>query len=62
MALIGLGEALAHWPNAAIPEEGLASIRAGAGVTIISRLSSGAAFLAKSVVYASADRGTHVRL
>jgi hypothetical protein len=49
---------LANWPGSAIPEEGLAHIQAGAGVTITSTLTSGAGFLARAVVYAVADRGT----
>lgn len=49
---------LANWPAGKIPEEGLDHIKAGAGVTLTSKLSSGAAFLARSVVYAVADRGT----
>lgn len=49
---------LSNWPEGRIPEEGLPQIKAGAGVTLTSKLSSGAAFLARSVVYAVADRGT----
>jgi len=49
---------LEKWPQGLLPEDGLPHIEAGAGVTITSTLSSGAATLAKSVVYAVADRGT----
>jgi hypothetical protein len=51
-------EDLSRWEPGSIPKEGLAHIEAGAGVTIVSKLSSGAAFVARSVVYAVADRGT----
>lgn len=49
---------LAKWPAGAIPEEGLASIRGGAGITVTRRIQSGDSFLSKSIVYAIADRGT----
>lgn len=49
---------LSSWPDGRIPEEGLGHIKAGAGVTLTTTLSSGAAFLSRSVVYAVADRGT----
>lgn len=49
---------LAKWPAGQIPEEGLGHIKAGAGVTLTSTLTSGPGFLARSVVYAVADRGT----
>jgi hypothetical protein len=49
---------LSRWPNGSIPEEGLDSIEGGAGVTVTRRISSGNAFVAKSIVYAIADRGT----
>lgn len=49
---------LANWPDGRIPAEGLGHIKAGAGVTLTTTLSSGAAFLSRSVVYAVADRGT----
>jgi len=49
---------LDNWPQGALPEEGLGHIQAGAGVTITSTLSSGGVGVAKSVVYAVADRGT----
>ncbi|HEV3344366.1 MAG TPA: hypothetical protein VG125_28580 [Pirellulales bacterium] len=49
---------LAKWPSGKIPDEGLGQIRAGAGVTITSSLSSGVLSLSRSVVYAVADRGT----
>lgn len=51
-------EDLSKWPTGAIPEEGLAHIQAGAGVTSISTLSSGVLSVSRSVVYAVADRGT----
>jgi hypothetical protein len=52
-------EDLSRWPQGALPKEGLGHIQAGAGVTITATLSSkGGDFLAKSVVYAVADRGT----
>jgi hypothetical protein len=51
-------EDLSHWPQGMLPEEGLGHVRAGAGVTVITKVSQGGAFLAKSVVYAVADRGT----
>jgi hypothetical protein len=49
---------LSKWPDGAIPQEGLASIRGGAGITVTRRMTSGDTFLAKSIVYAIADRGT----
>jgi hypothetical protein len=49
---------LDKWPSGKIPEEGLDHIRAGAGVTITSTLSSGVLALSRAVVYAVADRGT----
>lgn len=49
---------LDRWPNGLIPDEGLPHIRAGAGVTLTTALTNGAATLARSVVYAVADRGT----
>ncbi|HEV3021152.1 MAG TPA: hypothetical protein VGX76_01745 [Pirellulales bacterium] len=49
---------LANWPPGAIPDEGLPHIRAGAGVTITCTLTTGASVIARSVVYAVADRGT----
>jgi hypothetical protein len=49
---------LSKWPGGAIPDEGLASIRGGAGITVTRRLQSGDGFLAKAIVYAIADRGT----
>lgn len=49
---------LANWPQGALPEEGLGHVEAGAGVTITTTLSSGGVGIAKSVVYAVADRGT----
>ncbi|HEX5445841.1 MAG TPA: hypothetical protein VFW87_18585 [Pirellulales bacterium] len=49
---------LAHWPTGMIPEEGLAHIKAGAGVTSVTTLSSGGQSLSRSVVYSVADRGT----
>lgn len=49
---------LSKWPAGAIPDEGLGSIHGGAGITVTRRLSNGDAFLAKSLVYAIADRGT----
>jgi hypothetical protein len=52
-------EDLANWPDAAVRfrPEGLAQIRAGGGVCLTERLSSGNRFIAKSIVYASAARG-----
>ncbi|MBI3861260.1 MAG: hypothetical protein HY290_05135 [Planctomycetia bacterium] len=49
---------LSKWPAGSIPGEGLDSINGGAGITVTRRVSSGDAFLAKSIVYAIADRGT----
>lgn len=46
------------WPPGSLPEEGLPNIQAGAGVTYTTSLSSGGVGVAKSVVYAVADRGT----
>lgn len=47
-----------QWPEGSIPLEGIEWIRAGAGVTVTDTLTQGRAFLAKSRVYAVADRGT----
>lgn len=49
---------LSRWPDGTLPKDGLSHIQAGAGVTVTASLSSGGAFLAKSIVYAVADRGT----
>jgi hypothetical protein len=50
---------LGNWPEGSIPSDrGRAQIEAGAGVTITERLTQGNRFLAKAVVYASADRST----
>lgn len=49
---------LSKWPRGAFPADGLASIRGGAGVTISRKITQGDAFVAKSTVYAVADRGT----
>lgn len=50
---------LTNWPEGSIPsEQGRAKIASGAGVTITQRLSQGKRFVAKAVVYASADRNT----
>jgi hypothetical protein len=49
---------LTKWPTGAIPQEGLDSIHGGTGITVTRRISSGDAFIAKSIVYAVADRGT----
>jgi len=50
---------LANWPEGSLDPRGLQSIQAQAGVTSTRKLqSSTGAFLAKSIVYAVADRGT----
>ncbi|HTI51426.1 MAG TPA: hypothetical protein VL475_10760, partial [Planctomycetaceae bacterium] len=49
---------LRKWPAGSIPSEGLASVEAGGGLTVTHTLTQGNAFHAKSVVYATADRGT----
>ncbi|MEX0712157.1 MAG: hypothetical protein WD278_07390, partial [Pirellulales bacterium] len=49
---------LQRWPDGAIPEAGLPSIKTGAGITVTQKLSSGDRFVARSVVCAVADRGT----
>ena len=50
---------LDNWPDGSIPSaQGRDKIEAGAGVTMTQRLSQGKRFLAKAVVYASADRHT----
>src|SRR5262245_64340692 len=50
---------LSNWPEGSIPSaDGRAKIEAGAGVTITQRISQGKRFVAKAVVYASADRNT----
>jgi hypothetical protein len=49
---------LKNWSNVRLDPDGLQSIASGAGVTITARISSDRAFVAKSVVYAIADRGT----
>ena len=49
---------LQSWPQGAIPGELRDSIAAGAGLTVTNTVSNGGAFLAKSIVYAVADRGT----
>jgi hypothetical protein len=50
---------LANWPDGSIPSaQGRAKIEAGAGVTMTQRISQGKRFIAKAVVYASADRHT----
>ncbi|MDZ4818493.1 MAG: hypothetical protein SGJ20_05915 [Planctomycetota bacterium] len=49
---------LKNWPTGAIPAVGLGSIEAGAGVTVTQSISSATQFVAKSTVYAVADRGT----
>ncbi|HUY32933.1 MAG TPA: hypothetical protein VMV69_09140 [Pirellulales bacterium] len=49
---------LANWPPGSIPAEGMPQILAGAGVTITNKLSQGFAFVARSVVYSVAKRGT----
>ena len=50
---------LSNWPEGSIPSAaGRAKIEAGAGVTITQRISQGKRFVAKAVVYASADRNT----
>lgn len=50
---------LANWPDGSLDARGLQSIQAQAGVTSTRKLqSSTGAFLAKSIVYAVADRGT----
>ena len=50
---------LGTWPEGSIPSaSGRAQIEAGAGVTITERITQGNRFLAKAVVYASADRNT----
>ena len=51
-------KSLDNWPAGAIDPVGLRSIQDGAGVTRTMKRSSGAAFVAKSIVYAVADRGT----
>ncbi|MBS0260515.1 MAG: hypothetical protein JSS02_01055, partial [Planctomycetes bacterium] len=49
---------LSKWPTGAIPDEGLKGIRDGAGLTVTRSRQTADSFLAKSVVYAIADRGT----
>ena len=50
---------LKNWPPGGIPSEiGLEYIEGGAGVTSTQTLTQGTRFIAKSVVYAVADRGT----
>lgn len=49
---------LSNWQNVPLDANGLASIEGGAGVTISRTMTRGDAFVAKSVVYAVADRGT----
>ncbi len=49
---------LKNWSPDAFDPHGLAQIQAGAGVTLTTTLRVENAFLAKSVVYAVADRGT----
>lgn len=50
-----------HWKEdqlARLAPEGVAMVRGGGGLTITQRISSGNAFLARSVVYAGSDHGT----
>jgi hypothetical protein len=48
-----------NWPEGSIPSDrGRSQIAAGAGVTITERITQGNRFLAKAIVYASADRNT----
>lgn len=49
---------LSKWQGVPLDANGLASIEGGAGVTISRTMTRGDAFIAKSVVYAVADRGT----
>jgi hypothetical protein len=50
---------LANWPEGSIPSaQGRSQIEQGAGVTITERLTQGNRFVAKSIVYAAADRNT----
>lgn len=49
---------LKNWPPGALPDEGRPAIERGAGVTISQGRSNGQAFVAKSTVFAVADRGT----
>lgn len=49
---------LRHWPAGSFPPEGWTSVQNGGGVTMTQSLTLGTAFQAKSIVYATADRGT----
>ena len=50
---------LSNWPEGSIPSpQGRAQIEAGAGITITQRVTQGNRFLAKAIVFASADRNT----
>ncbi|MFP6764035.1 MAG: hypothetical protein VB858_10460 [Planctomycetaceae bacterium] len=49
---------LDNWPAGSLDADGLASVRARAGVTKHRKVTQAGRFVAKSVVYATADRGT----
>ncbi len=49
---------LSKWPDGALHPEGRAKIEEGAGITLSLTVSQGNQFIAKSVVFAVADRGT----
>lgn len=49
---------LKNWPAGSLPAEGLASIQSQSGVTTTRRISRGNQFVARSIAYATARRGT----
>jgi hypothetical protein len=49
---------LSAWPDGSFNAHGRAKIQQGAGVTLTEKLTVGGQFAARSVVYATADRGT----
>lgn len=51
-------EDITNWPRGAMPPEGLAKVREGAGVTLTQTITIGNRFDANAKVYAVADRGT----
>lgn len=51
-------EDLTNWPRDALPPEGVAKVREGAGVTLSEVITIGNRFDANAKVYAVADRGT----
>lgn len=49
---------LGKWPRQVFAPEGLECIEQGAGITVTTQITNGRTFVAKSTVYAIADRGT----